>query len=216
VFVFPAEPGIGEFARRLGRAGVEHAVLLSSLAAALEHERDRSSTSALHHAAIEKEMLSSGVATVSILRPGSFANNLRALAHPIRAGAPIDLVHPTSAQAPIHEADIADVAVALLCDSAHRGRVLPMTGPEALTRFEQLATIGCAIGREIPHREVSAEQFSSARGRFLPPGIIKLLLDYWSDSVQTPDVVRTSVQEVTGRAARPLSQWAADHARDYA
>ncbi|MFM2418372.1 MAG: hypothetical protein RL385_3095 [Pseudomonadota bacterium] len=29
VFVFPAEPGIGEFARRLGRAGVEHAVLLA-------------------------------------------------------------------------------------------------------------------------------------------------------------------------------------------
>lgn len=153
---------------------------------------------------------------VTILRPGTFANNLRAWAHPIRAGAPIELAYPTSAQAPIHEADIAAVAVAALLDPRHRGRVLPMTGPQALTRVEQLATIGRAIGRTLPHREVSAEQFSASMSRFMPPPLIKMLLDYWSDTAHTPDVVRSTVQEVAGHAARTLSQWAADHAADFA
>jgi hypothetical protein len=42
-----------------------------------------------------------------------------------------------------------------------------------------------------------------------------MLLDYWSDTTQTPDVVRPAVEEVTGAPARTLAQWGADHARDF-
>jgi hypothetical protein len=42
--------------------------------------------------------------------------------------------------------------------------------------------------------------------------IISMLLDYWSDTVETPDVVRPTVRQVTGRPARTLAAWARDHA----
>lgn len=215
VFVFPAQPGVAAFCAKLAAAGVEHAVVLSSLAAAQEHARDRRSMSATHHLAVEQAVRESGVPQVTVLRPGTFANNLRAWSQPIRAGAPIDLAFPQSAQAPIHEADVAAVAAAVLLDATHRGQTLAMTGPRALTRVEQLETIGRAIGRTIAHREVSAEHFAASMSRFMPPALLTMLVDYWSDTVGAPDVVRPAVEQVCGVPARPLAQWAADHVRDF-
>ena len=45
--------------------------------------------------------------------------------------------------------------------------------------------------------------------------VIKMLLDYWSDTVREPDTVLSTVEDVTGRPARTLAQWASDHAADF-
>src|SRR5579871_448132 len=52
-FVFPAYGGVDGFLARAAEAGVGQLVVLSSLAAAGLHERDRGSVSNLHHSAIE-------------------------------------------------------------------------------------------------------------------------------------------------------------------
>lgn len=74
-FVFPAADGIAGFLARASAAGVQHVVLLSSLAAAVQHERDRDSASSMHHRAIEASVVASGIPS-TILRPGDMANNL--------------------------------------------------------------------------------------------------------------------------------------------
>ncbi|WP_103336851.1 NAD(P)H-binding protein [Amycolatopsis sp. CA-126428] len=210
-FVFPA-PGVAGFIK----AADVHLVLLSSLAAALEHERDHGSASQVHHSAIEDAVRDSG-ADWTILRPGTFAGNLLPWAQPIRFTGGVRGPYPTSAQAPIHEADIAAVAAVVLTEPGHAGRHYPMTGPQALTRIEQLAAIGTAIGRELHFTETTPDEFrTEMRSYGVGDDIISMLLRHWSDTVETPDVVRPTVSQLTGRPARTLAEWARDHAADFA
>ena len=213
-FVFPAAEVAG-FVKAAAAAGVAHLVLLSSLAAALEHERDHGSASQVHHAAIEDAVRDSG-ADWTILRPGTFAGNLLPWAQPIRYTGGVRGPYPTSAQAPIHEADIAAVAAVALTEPGHAGQHYAMTGPQALTRIEQLDAIGAAIGRELHFTEITPDEFSAEmRSYGVGDDIVSMLLHYWSDTVETPDVVRPAVQQLTGRPARTLAEWARDHAADF-
>ena len=116
--------------------------------AALEHDRDRGSASQLHHAAIERDVQASGAAW-TILRPGTFANNLLSWSQPVRYTGGVRGPYPTSSQAPIHEADVAAAAAAALTRSGQENQVYAITGPEALTRVEQLEAIGAARGRQL-------------------------------------------------------------------
>lgn len=214
VFVFPASSGVDEFVQKAVDSGVRAFVVLSSLAAAGEHPRDLGSASYTHHLAIEAAV-TARTDEWTILRPGTFANNLLSWVYTVRSGVPIRAPYLNSAQAPIHEADVADAAVAALLDPvAHRGVIHPLTGPEALTRIEQVAAIGDAIGREIDVVEITPEEFRSEMSAFIPEGIISMLLNYWSDTVGEPDRVR-SVREVTGRDGRTLAAWARDHRSEF-
>jgi uncharacterized protein YbjT (DUF2867 family) len=124
VFVFPVAGGVDAFVERAAEAGIEHFVVLSSLAAANEFERDHGSASNVHHLAIEAAVASTGI-DMTIIRPGTFANNLLSWAYPIKAFGAVEGPYASSAQAPIHEADVADVVVAALTDDSHRGKVYP-------------------------------------------------------------------------------------------
>lgn len=215
VFLFPAQGGVRAFLELARRHGVERLVVLSSLAAAMEYERDRDSWSALHHRAVEDDVAASGI-PATILRPGTFANNLLFWAPAIRTGDTVHEPYGQSAQTPIHEADIAAVAVAALTQDGHQGKTYPITGPQVLTRVAQLETIGAAIGRRLRHQEVPPEAFAQELSRYMPPLIVNMLLRYWSDTVKEPDVVFPTVEQVTGRPARTLAEWAKDHAADFA
>jgi len=215
VFLFPAQGGVDAFLKQAKQARIGQLVVLSSLAAAMEHERDRSSASALHHLGVEKAVLASGI-PATFLRPGSFANNLLFWAHSIRTGDVVYGPYAKSSQAPIHEGDIAAVAVAALTQDGHLGKIYPMTGPQALTRIEQLDTIAAAVGKKLRFQEVPPEAFAQEMGKYMPQPIIRMLLDYWSDTVAMPDVVLPTVEQVTGQKARPLAQWAREHAPDFA
>ena len=46
----------------------------------------------------------------------------------------------------------------------------------------------------------------------MPAEVVRMLLDYWSDTVTEPDVVLGTVEAVTGRPARTLAEWPRDHA----
>jgi uncharacterized protein YbjT (DUF2867 family) len=215
MFVFPVGSGIDELITAAVAAGVRRFVVLSSLAAAGEFPRDLGSVSYTHHRAVEQAVTSrSGDWT--ILRPGTFATNLLTWAWPIKAGEPVRVPYLRSAQAPIHEADIADAAVAALTRDGHRGAVHPLTGPQALTRIEQAAAIGAGIGRPVDLVEISPDEFRADVAQFLPDGIADLLLDHWSDTVTEPDPVRPGVRDLTGQPGRTLEQWARDHRADFA
>jgi uncharacterized protein YbjT (DUF2867 family) len=212
-FVFPAA-GAVEFVAAATAAGVPRLVLLSSLAAAREHERDHGSASQVHHTAIEDAVRESGT-TWTVLRPGTFASNLLSWARPIRFGGGVSGPYPHSAQAPIHEADVAAAAAAVLTQDGHDRQTYALTGPQALTRVEQLQAIGAAIERDLTFTETTPAQFRAEMSQYgVAEDIVTMLLDYWRDTVDEPDVVR-SPERLTGRPARTLARWARDHAADF-
>ena len=170
--------------------------------------------SALHHLAIEKAVIASGI-PYTFLRPGTFANNLLFWTHSIQTGDTVYGPYANSVQAPIHEADIAAVAVVALTQDGHQGKTYPLTGPQALTRIEQLNCIGTAIGKKLRFQEIPSDVFQKEMEKSLPLPVIKMLLDYWSDTVTVPDVVLPTVEQLTDHKARPLVQWAKDHASDF-
>jgi uncharacterized protein YbjT (DUF2867 family) len=213
-FVFPAH-GVETFAESAVVAGVERFTVLSSLAAAKEFPRDIGSSSQVHHGAVEEAITSRSDAW-TILRPGTFANNLLSWAWPIKSGAPIRAPYLRSAQAPIHEADIAAAAAASLLSDEWIGRAIPLTGPQALTRSEQVAAIGAGIGRELELVEITPDEFRADVSAFIPESIIAMLLDYWRDTLTEPDRVRPGVADLTGAFGRTLEQWARDHRADFA
>jgi uncharacterized protein YbjT (DUF2867 family) len=111
---------------------------------------------------------------------------------------------------------VADVAAAVLTSAdKHRGKIYRLTGPQSLTQVAQLMTIAAAIGQDLRFQEISAEQFAQSMRPYMPADIIQMMLDYWCDTVAQPDVVRPDVEQITGKPARPLAQWAADHAADF-
>lgn len=211
-FVFPTQ-GVEAFLEAAIAADIHRFTVLSSLAAAMEFPRDHGSASQLHHSAVETAVTDRTDAW-TILRPGTFANNLLTWAWQIRSGAPIRAPYVKSAQAPVHEYDVAEAAAHTLLADDHIGETIPITGPQALTRAEQVAAIGAAIGREIPLVEITPDEFRAETDRFIPQPIMKMLLDYWSDTLTVPDRVRP-VTSVTGRPGRTLTEWATDHRADF-
>jgi uncharacterized protein YbjT (DUF2867 family) len=211
-FVFPA-PGVEAFVEAAVAAGVHRFTVLSSLAAAMEFPRDHGSASQRHHSAVEAAVTERSD-TWTILRPGTFANNLLSWRWQIRSGAPIRAPFLASAQAPIHEYDVAEAAAVALLSDDHIGEVIAMTGPASITRTEQVEAIATALGREIPLVEITPEEFRAETEQFIPEPVIKMLLDYWSDTLTTPDHPRP-VTPITHRPGRTLADWATDHRTDF-
>src|SRR5947209_20276086 len=74
------------------------------------------------------------------------ANARRWWAPQIRARDVVRWPHLAVPTAPIDERDIAAVAVRALCEDGHAEAEYVLTGPESLSQFEQVSTIGRAIG----------------------------------------------------------------------
>ncbi len=148
----------------------------------------------------------------TFLRPGMFAGNAgRWWAPQIRAGDVVRWPHLTVPTAPIDERDIAAVAVRALCDDRHAGAEYVLTGPQSLTQFEQVSTIGRVIGRSLQIEEISPDEARHELRAIIPA----LLLDAWAAAVGQPAFVTSTVAEITGQPARTFLDWATVHAAEF-
>ena len=168
------------------------------------------------HAGVEQLIEASGLRW-TFLRPGPFAINCRNWWAPqLRRSDVVRWFYADAATAPVHERDIAAVAVRALCEG-HDRREHVLTGPESLTQREQVQIIGDAIGRPLHFEELSPE---SAREHMLammfPPPAADMLLRAYAAAVGQPAFVTSTVLEVTGMPARSFHEWAIDHAGDFA
>src|SRR5205085_10340572 len=106
---------------------------------------------------IERLIETSGVEW-TFLRAGLFAGNARHFWGPqIRAADVVRWPYLDVPTAPIDERDIAAVAVRTLWEDAHSGAEYVLTGPQSLSQFEQIATIGSVLGRSLRIEEISPE-----------------------------------------------------------
>lgn len=165
------------------------------------------------HADIERSIETSGLEW-TFLRPGMFAaNTLLWWAPQIRAGNVVRWPYGDAPTAPVHERDIAAVAVRTLLDDGHDGKDYVLTGPESMTQREQVLTIGEVIGKPLRFEEMTPDE---ARQEFkAPPPVVNMLLNAWAAALGQPALVTSRIEEITGRPARSFRDWVADHADEF-
>jgi len=164
---------------------------------------------------IEQLIESSGLEW-TFLRPGMFASNVVGWwASQIRAADVVRWPYADLPTAPIHERDVATVAVRALCENGHAGADYVLTGPQALTYAEQVSTIGRAIGRSLHMEEVTPEEWRRERLSIWPATALDMLLDAWSAAAGHPAFMTSTVAEITGTPAHTFFDWATDHADEF-
>nr|WSX51745.1 NAD(P)H-binding protein [Streptomyces sp. NBC_00974] len=209
VFLYAEAAAVDAFVKEAAAAGVEHVVLLSSSSVLGPGAAD--SPLAASHLAVEQALLDSPLRT-TLLRPGSFASNALAWAWSLKSGRPVHLPYPGSFCDPVHEADIAESAFAVLTDPSLGGRAYTLTGPQSLTFTTQLAILSEAVGRPLPFEPVSREQWKAEVDGYIPGPYAEALLDFWASTDGLPVDLTDAVERLTGHAPRTFETWSADHA----
>jgi uncharacterized protein YbjT (DUF2867 family) len=148
----------------------------------------------------------------AILRSNTIASNARGWAGQIRSTGVVrgpDL----PATAVVHERDLATVAVRALAGELNGQRVV-LTGPEVLSRAEQVAALAAALGRELRFEPVAVED---ARAQLLADGRPSALVEALLASAGRPPstLITSTIEDVTGVAARTFTGWAEEHADEF-
>ena len=166
------------------------------------------------HQALETQIEASGMEW-TILRPGMLARNTRSWWAPqIRKGNVVRWPLLNAPTAPIHERDIAAVAIHALLEDTHTGAEYVLTGPQSLTQAEQVLEIGRALSRPLLVEEISPDEARQELLAIMPPFIIEMLLAAWSAAIGQPAYVTATVKEITGLQPRTLFDWATDHKQE--
>lgn len=220
LYLFPVAATARQVVELAVEAGVRRVVVLSSGAVTGGYDTD-------FHLPVERAVEASGVEWTHV-RPGEFMLNKLWLWGPsIRAERVVRDPLPDAPWCPVHERDIADVAVTALLGDGHAGRAYDLNGPEMISRREQAAAIAEAVGEEIrfekvaPHeaREIYLRQggFAADNADFLTG-----FEDYSGNEADPAEVFDFSdhgslptAKAVTGRPARTFAEWARDHAADF-
>ncbi|MEZ4859654.1 MAG: NAD(P)H-binding protein [Caldilineaceae bacterium] len=210
VFLFPVAEAADAVLAAARAQNVRQIVLLSS-GAVRDGVTKQDDMLAQRHANMEQAVRDSGMAW-TILRPGAFATNSLQWAPQLRSGDVVRGPYAEATMAPIHEGDIAAVAVAALTDAGHEGAIYHLTGPESLTQREEVQILGEALGRDLRYEELPRAVAREQMAKFMPPPIVDSLLDLYASTVGKPVPIAPTVAEVTGRPARTFRQWATEHA----
>ncbi|MDA2807707.1 Rossmann-fold NAD(P)-binding domain-containing protein [Nocardiopsis suaedae] len=167
------------------------------------------------------------------MRPGEFALNKLWLWGPsVREEGVVRAPEPDAAWNPVHEADVADVAVVALTGDGHAGKAYTFGGPHMVSRREQVGAIARAVGRPVRLERVSPErarEYYRAQGGFAAENADMLLgfTDYGGDAADPQEWAQEAeravqamgepetAEQATGRPARTFEQWARDHAADF-
>lgn len=161
------------------------------------------------HAEVERRIRASGLPS-TVLRADTLASNTLGWAEQIRTTGAVR--GPlTAATAVVDPRDVAAVAARVLLDDAHVGATHRLTGPEVISRPEQVLAIGAAIGRElrfdeVPVAEARAQMLADGR----PPALVDALLSA-AENRAASTLVTSAVADVTGEPPRTFRQWARDH-----
>lgn len=148
----------------------------------------------------------------TVLSPGEFMSGALEWAASIRDHATVRML-ANWPSAPVHDADIAAVAVAALTEDGHVGRTYPITGPQALTPAERTRLIRQAIGRQIAFEELTEDQERDRlRSYGYPDDYVEFGIQLATNPPPQAAVIHPTVEAVTGRPARTFALWATENA----
>ncbi len=213
VFLYARPDGIDGFVAAAESAGVKRVVLLSS-GAVLDEDPDSNPIGRMHvivESAIERSNLE-----WTFIRPGMFATNaLWWWQRSIREEGTVRMPYPEARTAPVHEQDLAALAVTALIEPGHHGHAYAVTGPESLTLRQQVRHIGVAIDRDIAVESISVEEARTELGRTLPPPAVDAIMAGWEAGTMAVAEPTPITRVVAGHRARTFARWAADHVDDF-
>ncbi|MFD0886529.1 SDR family oxidoreductase, partial [Streptosporangium algeriense] len=198
VFLYADPSHTAAFAGRAAEAGVGHIVLLSSSATLFpEPDSGRPNPITGLHLETERALKASPVRS-TLLRPGAFASNALSWSHSIRTTGTVRLPYPDTHDAPIHEADIAEVALAALAGPLPADDDNHLTGPASLTFREQIEHIAQATGRPIALDVVSEEAWKEETAPYIPAPVADTLVSWWREHDGVPAATTRTVEWLTG------------------
>jgi len=189
-------------------AGVRHVVVLSSSSVTFPGAAEDFNGSRILR--VEEAVVRSGLA-YTFLRPGGFASNAARWSWGVKGESVVPLPYPDAVQAPIHEQDIADVAVVALTTDTLVGAAPVLTGPERLTLREQVALIGDVIGRPVAVIEQTEAESSAMLSRFVPEVWVRQIIKDWREAVGATPPISDEYTRITGRPSRTFRSWVVDH-----
>jgi len=164
----------------------------------------------------EEAIRASGAAW-TVLRPSEYASNTLRWAQAIRAGAPVPNMTGSGAQGVVDPRDVAAVAAAVLISPAGDGRVLTLTGPEALSVPDEARLLSLALGRPVETTDVPLDV---ARRQMLDSGMDPAFVQVAIEgrafiAAGRNATVTDHVERVLGRPPRTFATWAADHLKAF-
>jgi uncharacterized protein YbjT (DUF2867 family) len=206
--VFAYAEGAPVFAAAARDAGIGHVVLLSSGSTLLPWAHDNAITR--EHREAEHALSAAGLRCTPI-RPLVLAGNALAWQHSIRRDGVVRVTHPDHVTAPLHERDIAAVAVAALLDPSRPDLSGLLTGGELLSQRDQVAQIAAAAERPIRVEELTEAEAAEHFARFMPADQAEAILEF----IRHESPRTTTVEQILGRPPVTFQQWADDHASSY-
>lgn len=187
-------------------AGNIRIVLLSSVGARLMPISDNPVIGGA--LAAREDLLRASGLNVTYLRPNGFASNALWWLDGIRAGKVVDATGE-GRLAVIDPEDIARCAAVVLIQDGHVGKGYTLTGPEALTSREQVATIAEVTGRTIDFQDVTPSEFAQSQIAHGVPAEQAQALEYLNTVFRKGRAAYVSddVQNLTGRAPGTFRDW---------
>ncbi|WP_214319201.1 SDR family oxidoreductase [Nonomuraea sediminis] len=148
----------------------------------------------------------------TFLRPHVFAANALRWAAQVRAAGAVHGPYGAAAMAPIHQHDIAAVAVQALTGNGHGGAIYELTGPQTLSQSDQVRIIGEVIDRPVHWIETPAEVERQQMLELGWPGAaVDGILHAQAELVTKPGPITSTVEQATGTPARTFREWVIDH-----
>ncbi|MEV5652264.1 NAD(P)H-binding protein [Nocardia sp. NPDC052254] len=158
---------------------------------------------------LESAAIGSGLAW-TLLRCADFDANALSWAPQIRAGNIVRGAYGDAAASPIHQRDVAEVAVRALTADGHSGHSYLLTGPRSLTQRARVHLIGAAIGRELSFLELPPDQIRAAMAaQGLSEEIVARSLGSLAGYAAAPGPTTDTVEQLLGRPALDFGAWAA-------
>ncbi|MFI1530251.1 butenolide phosphate reductase BprA [Streptomyces griseus] len=209
----PTEPDDERVAAAAAAAGVRHLVKLSMMAV---EEPDAEDFITRRQRENEQAVRDSGVPW-TFVRPRTFMSNTLSWAPGIRSAGVVRALYGDAPVACVDPRDVAAVAVAALTGTGHEGRAYAVSGPEAITAREQTAQLSRVLGRPLRFEELGVDAARTALMAKYPLPVAEAFLQSAERQRTGAKVsVVPTVQELTGRPARPFRDWSAEHAEAFA
>src|SRR5262245_11123684 len=191
----------GDVVEAARRAGVRRIVKQSAMSA---HDMS-ACTFKRWNGMVERQLMESGLAH-PILRPTGFMQNFVNYDSARIAAEGVLRSPRREAQVSwVDVRDIAAVAMAVLTEEGHDGRVYDLTGPEALSDQDIADKLSVATGREIRYEPLSdAEWYRLMRARGLPASTVRSMLSlHLAYRAESPGQVTGWVEVLGGQT--PIS-----------
>jgi hypothetical protein len=145
------------------------------------------------HVEVEAALAASPI-TSTVLRPGAFAGNAESWSWSIRASGAVSLPYPGAHSDPLHELDIAEVAVAVLTRPELAGSTYTLSGLESLAFEDQIACIARATGKPVTIDAVTRDEWRKEMAEHVPDDFAEALLDWWQASDGVPIATNGTVE----------------------